>query len=94
MHFRYFSSVKYSYTFAVCVTGLGIAVLLIGLLLRLIASFLAVFGTDFTWKERFFIPIAWLPKATVQVTYTELYMQIILVDAFGQMKYMKGFDLQ
>ncbi len=46
--------------------GLGIAVLLIGLTLRIIASFFAVFGTELNLKERFFIPLAWLPKATVQ----------------------------
>jgi len=41
--------------------------LVIGLIFRLLASFLAVFGAGFTLKEKFFIPIAWLPKATVQV---------------------------
>ncbi|XP_005112307.1 sodium/hydrogen exchanger 9B2 isoform X2 [Aplysia californica] len=46
--------------------GLGIAVLAIGLSLRVVVSFLAVFGTDLNLKERFFIPFAWLPKATVQ----------------------------
>ncbi|XP_074647339.1 sodium/hydrogen exchanger 9B2-like [Tubulanus polymorphus] len=46
--------------------GLGIATLCVGLAFRVVASFLAVLGTDLTWKERFFIPFAWLPKATVQ----------------------------
>ncbi|XP_064619907.1 sodium/hydrogen exchanger 9B2-like [Lineus longissimus] len=46
--------------------GLGVAVLCIGLVFRVVASFLVVFRTNLTWRERFFIPIAWLPKATVQ----------------------------
>ncbi|ELU16618.1 hypothetical protein CAPTEDRAFT_34319, partial [Capitella teleta] len=46
--------------------GLGLAVLGLGLSLRLVVSFLAVFGLNFNWKEKFFIPLAWLPKATVQ----------------------------
>ena len=47
--------------------GLGIAVLCIGLITRCIVAFLAVFRLGLNWKETFFIPIAWLPKATVQV---------------------------
>ena len=47
--------------------GLGLGVLCIGLILRIIASFLAVFGLGLTLREKFFIPLAWLPKATVQV---------------------------
>ena len=47
--------------------GEGVAVLCIGLAVRCFVAFLAVFGTNFNMKERFFIPLAWLPKATVQV---------------------------
>lgn len=47
--------------------GLGLAVLFIGLALRVVVSFFAVFGLNFSLKEKFFIPFAWLPKATVQV---------------------------
>ncbi|XP_064597342.1 sodium/hydrogen exchanger 9B2-like [Liolophura sinensis] len=46
--------------------GLGVAVLGIGLVFRMLTSFLAVSGTDLTMKERLFIVFAWLPKATVQ----------------------------
>lgn len=46
--------------------GLGIATLAIGMVVRLIVSFLSVFGTNLNMKERLFIPFAWLPKATVQ----------------------------
>ncbi|GFR84744.1 mitochondrial sodium/hydrogen exchanger 9B2-like [Elysia marginata] len=46
--------------------GLGLAVLSIGLGFRSLVAFLAVYGTRLNFKERLFIPIAWLPKATVQ----------------------------
>lgn len=47
--------------------GLGLAVLAIGLALRIIASFFVVFGLGLSLREKLFIPFAWLPKATVQV---------------------------
>uniref|UniRef100_A0A1I8GBK7 Na_H_Exchanger domain-containing protein n=1 Tax=Macrostomum lignano TaxID=282301 RepID=A0A1I8GBK7_9PLAT len=46
--------------------GFILATLFIGLLFRMIAAFVAVTGAGFTVRERFFIPFAWLPKATVQ----------------------------
>ena len=46
--------------------GLGLAVLAIGLTFRIAASFLSVSGGDLTLKERVFVALAWLPKATVQ----------------------------
>ena len=45
------------------------ATLGIGLAVRLVVSFFAVFGTDLNIRERLFIPIAWFPKATVQVLF-------------------------
>ncbi|KAH9519772.1 Sodium/hydrogen exchanger 9B2 [Bulinus truncatus] len=48
------------------VVGLGIAVLAIGLTARIIVSFLSVFFTNLSYKERLFVAVAWLPKATVQ----------------------------
>ena len=48
-------------------SGLGIATLGIGMVVRLLVSFFAVWGTNLNMKERLFIPFAWLPKATVQV---------------------------
>jgi len=48
--------------------GLGLAVLCIGLVLRLITSFFVVMGLGLSLGERLFVAIAWLPKATVQVT--------------------------
>ena len=46
--------------------GLGLAVLGVGLVIRSLVAFLAVFGAGLNMKEKFFIPLAWLPKATVQ----------------------------
>ncbi|XP_014835362.1 PREDICTED: mitochondrial sodium/hydrogen exchanger 9B2-like [Poecilia mexicana] len=47
--------------------GLGVACILIGLLVRLLVTFLLVHLGGFTLKEKLFIAVAWLPKATVQV---------------------------
>ncbi|XP_063445176.1 sodium/hydrogen exchanger 9B2-like isoform X2 [Mytilus trossulus] len=46
--------------------GLGIATLSIGMVVRLVVSFLAVFKSGLNFKEMLFIPFAWFPKATVQ----------------------------
>jgi NhaP-type Na+/H+ or K+/H+ antiporter len=46
--------------------GLGFAVLCVSLVTRLIASFIVAFGIGLTLREQFFVPLAWLPKATVQ----------------------------
>jgi len=48
--------------------GLSLAVLGIGLLLRIITSFFVITGLGLTLHERLFVAFAWLPKATVQVT--------------------------
>lgn len=44
----------------------------------MVVSFLAVFGTNLNLKERLFIPIAWLPKATVQVSMNSLFLVFIM----------------
>jgi len=43
------------------------------MVIRLIVSFLAVFRSGLNFKEMFFIPLAWFPKATVQVEYYNVY---------------------
>lgn len=45
----------------------GMAALAVGLVFRLITSFLVVLGANLNIKERIFVALAWLPKATVQV---------------------------
>ena len=44
----------------------GFICLLISLVLRILATWIFTFGIGCTFKERLFIAIAWLPKATVQ----------------------------
>lgn len=46
--------------------GLGVACLCIGLFIRVLVTFLLVHFGGFTLKEKLFIAVAWLPKATVQ----------------------------
>jgi len=48
----------------------GLAVLAIGLVLRTITSFFIVMGLGLSLREQLFVALAWLPKATVQVTGT------------------------
>jgi hypothetical protein len=50
----------------VCV-GLGIASLLIALVVRVLFTYVCVLFADFNTKEKLFIALAWMPKATVQV---------------------------
>ena len=45
----------------------AIAILLCGLTIRCIVACLAVSKTNLNWKEKLFVSISWLPKATVQV---------------------------
>ncbi|XP_072315455.1 sodium/hydrogen exchanger 9B2 [Eucyclogobius newberryi] len=46
--------------------GLGVACLFIGLSIRVLVTFLLVHFGGFSLKEKLFIAVAWLPKATVQ----------------------------
>jgi len=48
------------------VAALGVLCLGIGLFVRLIVTYLVVANANLTTKERLFISIAWVPKATVQ----------------------------
>ncbi|XP_034251422.1 sodium/hydrogen exchanger 9B1-like [Thrips palmi] len=47
-------------------TGLGVAVMITGVLVRLIACCVSVMGCGLTFKETLFVSLSWLPKATVQ----------------------------
>ena len=46
--------------------GYGLLVLVVGLSVRVVVSFFSVLGGGLTTKERLFVALAWLPKATVQ----------------------------
>jgi hypothetical protein len=47
-------------------SGFGLAIICIGLIIRMAVAFLTVQGTDFNLKERFFIPLTLFSKGTVQ----------------------------
>lgn len=49
------------------IPGLGLACIAIGLLIRVLVTFGLVHFGGFSLKEKLFIAVAWLPKATVQV---------------------------
>lgn len=51
---------------------LGIAALFIALLVRLLITFVVVLRAGFNLKEKVFITLAWMPKATVQVYLSSL----------------------
>ncbi|KAG7256359.1 hypothetical protein CRUP_034790 [Coryphaenoides rupestris] len=46
--------------------GLGLACIVLGLILRLLVTYLLVHWAGFNLREKVFIAVAWLPKATVQ----------------------------
>lgn len=46
--------------------GIGILILLIGLIARGIGVYISLLGTNFSFKEKIFTIIAYMPKATVQ----------------------------
>jgi len=46
--------------------GWGVVVLCCGLIVRMVVSYAAVMMGDLNLKERMFVALAWLPKATVQ----------------------------
>lgn len=44
----------------------GLVILAVGLAVRLVVTYLSASGTRFTDRERRFVALAWIPKATVQ----------------------------
>lgn len=44
----------------------GLIILAIGLMVRLLATYVSIAPSQFTTRERLFIALAWIPKATVQ----------------------------
>ena len=49
------------------VVGYGAVVMLISLIVRIATTFFAVMTPKFTWRDRLFLALSWIPKATVQV---------------------------
>ena len=56
----------------------AVSVVLCGLAMRTIAAFLATHGTPLTRRERLFVALAWMPKATVQAAFAGVPLQMIL----------------
>merc|ERR1712141_621302 len=61
--------------------GLSIAVLVVALVIRMIATFGAVSGGNLNRKEKVFMAVAWMPKATVQAA-----LGPIFLDNVGKIK--------
>lgn len=55
----------------------GCAVVICGVILRTAAAYFATFGAGLCFKERFFIALAWMPKATVQAALGSLPLNLI-----------------
>lgn len=47
------------------IVGLGFVVLLVGLSFRFPVAYISMMNTPMNFKERVFVAIAWMPKATV-----------------------------
>lgn len=60
--------------------GLGVASMLIALLVRVLFTYICVLCAGFNVKEKAFIALAWMPKATVQVCAHSL--NLVLLDFF------------
>lgn len=57
--------------------GLGVSTLCVGLLVRVLVTFCVVLFAGFKMKEKIFISLAWMPKATVQVSLDENFVEIM-----------------
>uniref|UniRef100_A0AC34GZ28 Cation/H+ exchanger domain-containing protein n=1 Tax=Panagrolaimus sp. ES5 TaxID=591445 RepID=A0AC34GZ28_9BILA len=55
----------------------SILVLVLGLCVRCIVSVYSLFKTKLNFKEKFFVSIAWLPKATIQAVLAPIIMDLI-----------------
>ena len=56
--------------------GYGLVVLFTGLILRMVSTFLAVCGGGLTFKEKLFMVVAWLPKATAQAALGSVFLDV------------------
>jgi len=55
----------------------GIVVVVCGVVLRTVAAFFATLGAGLNFKERLFIALAWMPKATVQAALGSVPLDLI-----------------
>jgi NhaP-type Na+/H+ or K+/H+ antiporter len=54
--------------------ALGLAVLVGAVIIRMFITYFAVWCSNFTWKERLFFAVAWMPKATVQAALGPIFL--------------------
>jgi NhaP-type Na+/H+ or K+/H+ antiporter len=62
----------------------GLVILVAGLIIRLAVSYLSVGGGTFSKQERFFVAVAWIPKATVQAAVGALALDLARQEEMGQ----------
>lgn len=55
----------------------ALAIILVGILARMLAAYAAVGGRGLTNKERQFIAVAWIPKATVQAALSTIPFSLV-----------------
>ncbi len=60
------------YVFVIIYIGQAFVLLICGLVLRTLSSLIVLTRSGFSWKEKIFVAIAWIPKATVQVCMFEM----------------------
>jgi NhaP-type Na+/H+ or K+/H+ antiporter len=71
----------------------GLMILAVGLLARLAVSYVAVCGAEFNLRERLFIALAWLPKATVQAAVGALALDLARRHQAGAQAEMYGVQV-
>ena len=74
-------------------TGKALATLVIGLIMRVLCTYSLVFGSNFTVKEKIFISVAWLPKATVQAAIGSVALDTALERGYAG-KYQEQLGIQ
>ena len=57
------------------IIGYAILVIICGLCARLIAAYFVSVEKRFVWKEKLFIALCWIPKATVQAVLSSIFLQ-------------------
>ncbi|KHN88660.1 Sodium/hydrogen exchanger 9B1 [Toxocara canis] len=67
-----------------------IAVICVGLMSRIFAAFCATFGAKFKWKERMFIALAWIPKATVQAALSPIVLDMATMEPIKDENHLKA----
>ncbi|XP_051947372.1 sodium/hydrogen exchanger 9B2 [Xyrauchen texanus] len=77
---------------SVYTVGLGVATLCVGLLVRVLVTFTVVLYAGFNLKEKIFISLAWMPKATVQAALGSTALDMARSAGDKQMQYY-GMDV-